>query len=118
MKPNARKLIRDVQTLGRLREQMGRLKTSERELSATVRGLMEAGKLTAAESADYAARLAETRRLKIDARTFKRQVGAKAFLDCVRVDVTTARRHLTTERLERIGDIETSVKLQVSRRPK
>lgn len=117
---NIRALIREVEQLGELREQIGRLKSSEREISDRVQTAMQAGALTNIESAAYVAQLAEARKLTIDVRKLKASLSKKdpkVFLDCVRPDLTACRRHLSPERLERLADVEKSLRLRISRRP-
>lgn len=110
-------LKKRVQQLGDLRAQMSDLKSAERALSDEITEAMTGGKITAVDSADYVAQLAETRRLVLDVKKFRRKAGEKIFAECAKVDMKVARRHFDDKALEKLGEVKPSVQLRISRRP-
>ena len=112
-----RKLVALVEQLGELRERAAATRASERELTELVTAAMQAADLTTVESADYAAQLAERRRLTLDPKHVKDRLRGAAMLECFRVDLTAARRRLGTDVVARLADVTTSIDLRVSRRP-
>jgi hypothetical protein len=110
-------IVRDVQFLGELREKMGSLKASERLVGERLEAAMLSMGVDRAQSAEFAAQLAESTRLVVEAGALRAELGDEArFIECVRVDITAARR-VIGERLEAIGQTTRTVSLRVSRRP-
>lgn len=115
---NKTTLKKSVQQLGELRAQMADLKSAERELSDEITEAMTAAKVASVDSTDYVAQLAETRRLVLDVKKFRRKAGEKIFMDCARVDLKAARRHFPNSgELDKLGQVKASVQLRISRRP-
>ncbi len=110
-------LIEHVQKLGAMRERIGKLEASERQLSKLVRDALEASKNGQVQSADFTACLAERRALQVDAAKLRRKAGPKLFMACIRVDVKAARRHFAENVLAKLGTVARSMQLRVSRRP-
>ncbi len=117
MKMSNAKLKKCVQQLGELRAQMTDLKSAERALSNEVTLSMAGAKVNSVESADYVAQLAEIRRLTLDVKKFRRKAGEKVFLECAKVDMKVARRHFDDAALEKLGEVDSSIQLRISRRP-
>jgi hypothetical protein len=113
----SRSLAGRVQQLGQLRAHLAQLQTAERQLTAEVRSAMEAAQLTAIESADYCAQLAEQRRLRLDPRAVFRRLGERLFWSVASVSASAVRQADPMADLEGLGEYETSVQLRVCRRP-
>ena len=108
------KLRKQIDQLGRLRDELAGLKASERQLSSEVQAAMAAGGHDTVASTGYIATLASRTELRIDLAKLRRKAGTKIFLDCIRVDTKAARRHFPEAVLEGMGERVERTVLRIS----
>lgn len=112
-----RKLVADVDALGKLRAEMAILKAAERELSIAVQKMMEDGSLQAVEGKVYSATLAVRETRKIAPGKLAKVLTPAKYADCLRVDLRTARKHLSAPQYDRLAAVvSTGFTLRVSKR--
>lgn len=103
-----------VSRLGKLRAELSSVSAAERQLTASVKAGMEANGVDEAKGNGYVAHLATVTSLKIDPKKFRRLAGNKGFLDCVRIDVKTARSFYSDKELARAGSVSQTKKVRIS----
>ena len=118
---NMKKLVDDVDRLGRLRKRKTDIEGAERELSGSVRAAMELRKIAQVEGRTWVAQFDDRPRLQIDARKFRRfcirKATEKAFLECITVNVKAARARFPDNGMAGLGKMINSTVLRVSKRP-
>ena len=112
-----RKLVALVEQLGELRERVAAIKASERELTELVTDAMVAARIAVVESKTYIVNRGEKRRYALDLSHVRSRLRGTKLWDCLRVDVTSARRHLGIDLVKRLADVQKTPELRVSRRP-
>ncbi|KKM40600.1 hypothetical protein LCGC14_1563700 [marine sediment metagenome] len=113
---DVRSIERQLQRLGRLRQQRQALEAEENELTAAVRGRMSEHGITIVRSHDFQARLVRREQLNVDPAALQRRLSKKDFLACITVRVQEARKYLGNVALRRIGEVAESVQLRISPR--
>ena len=113
---DVRSIERQLQRLGRLRQQRQALEAEENELTAAVRGRMSEHDITIVRSNDFQARLVRREQLSVDPVALQRRLSKKDFLACITVRVQEARKYLGDVDLRRIGEVAESVQLRITAR--
>ena len=107
---------RQVQHLGKLRQQRQRLEVQEQQLTRAVRSQMSEHGTSVIRSADFEAKLVRQERLTVKPAAFCRVVTKKEFLEAVTVSVTAAREIIGDRKLRKISGVAESVQLRVTAR--
>lgn len=108
-------LAEAIDRLGEIRARLHALKLNEKALTETVRDRLTRRKRPEADGARYHAEVIEAARLSVDLKALKGLAGRR-ILECVRPDVTAARKVLGAEAVEAIATTTTTQQVRVTER--
>jgi hypothetical protein len=108
------RLKHQVTQLAALRQELHAIQTREQKLTAAIRAQMLEHDRTVIRAGRSEARLLQVERLTVPPKKLRSLLDETAFLRCVTVKLTDARRFVGESALRRIGRIEHSFQLRLT----